>query len=83
MIKKATLLFMFIVFIITVSGCETTKGAIQGAKEDCKGAIQGAQKVCKGTVQVAQKGCKGTVQVAKKGWQSVQEIDAWMQKNLW
>jgi len=27
MIKKATLLFMFIIFIITVSGCETAKGA--------------------------------------------------------
>ncbi len=27
MIKKATLLFMFIVFIIIVSGCETVKGA--------------------------------------------------------
>jgi len=26
MIKKATLLFMFIVFIITISGCETAKG---------------------------------------------------------
>jgi len=30
MIKKATLLFMFIVFIITVSGCETVKGAFKG-----------------------------------------------------
>jgi hypothetical protein len=28
--KKATLLFIFIVFIITVSGCETVKGALKG-----------------------------------------------------
>lgn len=72
MIKKATLLFMFIVFIITVSGCETTKGAFQGAKEDYKGAIRGTKKVY-----------KGTAQIATKAWQSLQEIDDWMQKNLW
>lgn len=55
MIKKTTLLFMFIVFIITVSGCETTKGAFQGAKEDYKGAIRGTKKVYKGTAQIAKK----------------------------
>ncbi len=72
MIKKSALLFMLAVFVISIAGCETVKGAIQGAKEDRKGAIQVTKKVC-----------KGTVQVAKKGWQSVQEIDDWMRKNLW
>lgn len=42
MIKKTVLLFMFVVFIITVSGCETVKGAlkggIEGAKKDWKTA---------------------------------------------
>jgi len=33
MIKKATLFFMFIVFIITVFGCETVKGAFKGGIE--------------------------------------------------
>ena len=36
MIKKATLLFMFIVFIITLSGCETVKGAFKGGIEGTK-----------------------------------------------
>jgi len=33
MIKKAALFFMFIVFIVTVSGCETAKGAFKGGAE--------------------------------------------------
>lgn len=61
MIKKSALLFMLAVFVISIAGCETVKGAIQGAKEDRK----------------------GTIQVTKKVWQSVQEIDDWMRKNLW
>ena len=36
MIKKTTLLFLFIVFIITVSGCETVKGAFKGGIEGAK-----------------------------------------------
>jgi len=32
MIKKAALFFMFIVFIVTVSGCETAKGAVKALK---------------------------------------------------
>ena len=72
MIKKVTLLFMFLVFIFFLFGCETTKGAFQGAKDDYKGAIRGTKEVY-----------KGTAQIAKKAWQSAQEIDAWVQKNLW
>jgi len=41
MIKKATLLFMFIVFIITVFGCETVKGAFKGGIE---GGSEGTRK---------------------------------------
>ena len=36
MIKKATLLFMFIVFIMTLFGCETAKGALMGGIEGAK-----------------------------------------------
>ncbi|MDP3732407.1 MAG: hypothetical protein Q8R31_05225 [Candidatus Omnitrophota bacterium] len=32
MLKKTTLLFMFIVFIITISGCETAKNAGRALK---------------------------------------------------
>lgn len=36
MIKKATLLFMCIVFIMTLFGCETAKGALMGGIEGAK-----------------------------------------------
>ncbi len=36
MIKKSALLFMLVVFIITVSGCETVKGALKGGTEGAK-----------------------------------------------
>jgi len=34
MIKKATLLFILVAFVICVYGCETVKGACQGASRD-------------------------------------------------
>ena len=43
MIKKATLLFMFILFIITVSGCETAKGALMGGIEGARKAWETAK----------------------------------------
>jgi len=36
MLKKATLLFMFIVFIMTLFGCETAKGMLMGGFEGLK-----------------------------------------------
>jgi len=40
MIKKSALLFMLAVFTISIAGCETVKGAIQGAKKDLQTAHQ-------------------------------------------
>ncbi len=75
MIKKATLLFMFILFIITVSGCETIKGAF-------KGGIEGAKKdwaAAKGVGTAA----KGAGTAAKGAGTALMRADEWMQKNLW
>jgi predicted small secreted protein len=42
--KKSALLFMLAVFIISIAGCETAKGAMQGAKKDLQTARQTAMK---------------------------------------
>ncbi len=72
MIKKMALFFVLVAFIISVYGCETTKGAFQGAKKDLqtvrKGAMNGWQIVCEGS---------------KNSWKTAQKTDDWMRTNLW
>lgn len=38
MIKKATLFFVLSAFLILIGGCETIKGAFEGAKRDWESA---------------------------------------------
>lgn len=38
MIKKATVFLVFSVFLIFIGGCETIKGAFEGAKKDWQAA---------------------------------------------
>jgi len=38
MIKKGTIFFILSVFLILVSGCETVKGAAEGATKDYENA---------------------------------------------
>ena len=45
MIKKATLLFMFIVFIVTLFGCETAKGALKGGIDGIRRDWEAAKNV--------------------------------------
>ena len=68
MIKKSALLFMFIVFIITVSGCETVKGSL-------KGGIEGAKKDWETA--------KGVGTTTKGVGAALMRADEWIQKNLW
>ncbi len=74
--KKATLLFMFIVFIIIVSGCETAKGAL-------KGGIEGTKKDWKTAKGVGIATAKGVEATVKGVGAALKKADEWMQKNLW
>ncbi len=76
MIKKTTLLFMLILFIITVSGCETVKGAL-------KGGIEGTEKDWKTAKDIGTATAKGVGATAKGVGAALMKTDEWMQKNLW
>ncbi len=76
MIKKATLLFMFIVFIMTLFGCETAKGAL-------KGGIEGTKKDWKTAKEVGTATAKGVGATAKGVGAALMRADEWIQKNLW
>ncbi len=42
--RKSALIFVFVVFVILIAGCETTRGAAEGAQLDLQTAHQGARK---------------------------------------
>ena len=42
-IKKCTIFFIFSIFLILISGCETMKGAFEGAKKDWDSAKKADQ----------------------------------------
>ena len=81
MIKKVALFFMFIVFIITVSGCETAKGALKGGIEGAKKDWETAKGV--GAALMRAEGAKKDWETAKGVGAALMRADEWIQKNLW
>ncbi len=45
MLKKSTVFFVLLVFVILISGCETAKGAAQGAVQGFGKDWQSAKKI--------------------------------------
>ena len=83
MIKKATLLFMFIVFIMTLFGCETAKGALKGGVEGAKKDWETTKDVGTAATKGVGMAAKGVGTVAKGVGTALMRTDEWMQKNLW
>lgn len=69
--------------VIVLSGCETMKGAGQGAVKDTENTYNhvktGAQCTAKGMQCAAENVQTGV----KNAWSSVSKADQWMQENMW